>query len=76
MAPPMCLPRSGVVMSSSLYRRRFSSVFSTPTPSRQTDVALDSSIAKIPLPGLVMFCCCDKKETKKKKKKKTESFCE
>jgi hypothetical protein len=52
IAPEMYWPRPGVVSSSSRYARRLSSVFSTPMESRRLpQVALDSSMARMPRPG-------------------------
>ena len=58
MAPEMYSPRPGVARSSSLYARLLVSVLSTPTLSNLfPQVALDSSIAKIPRPlEATAFC--------------------
>mmetsp|Transcript_103484 Transcript_103484/g.221263 ORF Transcript_103484/g.221263 Transcript_103484/m.221263 type:complete len:216 (+) Transcript_103484:920-1567(+) len=54
MAPPQNSPRPLVPSSVSRQRLRFISVFSTPMDSRRIpQVPFDSSIAKIPFPGIV-----------------------
>ena len=54
----MYSPRPGVVTSSSRYARRLLSVFSRPMESRRLpQVALDSSMARMPCPGLATFFC-------------------
>ncbi len=58
MAPDMYSPKPGVVTNSSRYARRLFSVFSRPMESRRLpQVALDSSIARMPCPGLATFFC-------------------
>jgi len=55
MAPPQYSPRPLVPSKVSRQRWRFSSVFSTPMDWRRNPhVPLDSSIAKMPLPGIVI----------------------
>lgn len=58
IAPEMYSPSPGVVHNSCLYACRFTSLFSSPIDdNRKPQVALDSSIAKIPRPGVAMVFC-------------------
>src|SRR5690606_13213005 len=55
IAPLMYSLSFGVVRSSSRYARRFSSVFSMPTPAKRLAIVPeDSSMAMMPLPGATM----------------------